>query len=99
MKSDKIGTLLSIFKGIILTGDIFVSKKEKREELVKNFDGFCCEMEGAAIAQVATLNNVPFTVIRLISDLPNDQGPEDYVNFEKESAKMSCLALESFLEE
>ena len=104
--TDKVNNILdeikgerNVFKGIILTGDIFVSKKEKREELVKNFDGFCCEMEGAAIAQVATLNNVPFTVIRLISDLPNDQGPEDYVNFEKESAKMSCLALESFLEE
>ena len=96
---DKIKEQRNVFKGIILTGDIFILKKEKREELVKNFDGFCCEMEGAAIAQVSSLNNVPFTVIRLISDLPNDQWVEDYVNFEKESAKMSCLALKSFLEE
>ena len=56
-------------------------------------------MEGAAIAQVASLNNVPFTVIRVISDLPNNQRPEDYNSFEKESAKLSCLTLESFLEQ
>ena len=48
---NKIKGKRNVFKGIILTGDIFVSKKEKREELVKNFDGFCYEMEGAAIAK------------------------------------------------
>ena len=87
------------YMGRVLTGDMFVSSKEKREQLVKDFDGFCCEMEGAAIAQVSSLNNVPFTVIRVISDLPNGQGPDDYNKFEKEAATMSSLALETFLEQ
>ena len=96
---EKIGETRNIFTGRILTGDIFVSTKEEREELVKTFDGFCCEMEGAAIAQVCSLNNIPFTVVRVISDLPNGQGAEDYNTFEKESAKISSMALETFLDE
>ena len=77
---------------------MFLSQKKKKgKNQLKNFDGFFCEMEGAAIEQVATLNNIPFTLVRLISDLPNNQGPEGYFNFEKESEK--CVALEIFLEE
>ena len=56
-------------------------------------------MEGAAIAQVAFLNNIPFTVLRLISDMPDGKGPEDYNAFEKEAARLSSLALELFLEQ
>ena len=89
----------NIFFGRVLTGDMFIHSTEKREELVKEFDGFCCEMEGAAIGQVSTLNNIPFTVIRVISDLPTGEGPENYNNFEAEAAKLSSMALETFLEE
>ncbi len=96
---EKVGEGRTVFTGRILTGDMFISSKEKREELVKEFNGFCCEMEGAAVAQVASLNNIPFTVVRLISDLPSGQGPDDYNKFEKEAAKMSSLALETFLEQ
>lgn len=96
---EKIKEGRSVFTGRILTGDLFVSSKEKREQLVKDFDGFCCEMEGAAIAQVAFLNNIPFTVLRLISDKPDGKGPDDYNAFEKEAARLSSLALETFLEQ
>ena len=96
---EKVSEGRAVFCGRVLTGDMFVSSKEKREELVKEFDGFCCEMEGAAVAQVASLNNIPFIVFRLISDLPNGKGPDDYNKFEKEAAKMSSLALETFLEQ
>ena len=96
---DKIKDKRNVFTGRVLTGDLFVSGKEKREQLVKDFDGFCCEMEGAAIAQVASLNKIPFSVLRLISDLPSGKGPEDFNKFEKEAAKLSSLALETFLDE
>ncbi len=96
---EKIGGDRTIFFGRILTGDSFISSQEKRQELVKDFDGFCCEMEGAAIAQVAHLNKVPFTVIRVISDLPTGKGPTDYNSFELEASKLSSIALESFLNE
>ena len=96
---EKVGDMRNIFTGRILAGDIFVSTKEERDELVKTFDGFSCEMEGAAIAQVSSLNNVPFTVIRVISDLPSGKGPDDYNTFEKEAAQTSSLAIEYFLDE
>ena len=96
---EKVKEARNVFKGRVLTGDMFISSKEKREELVKDFDGFCCEMEGAAVAQVSSLNNIPFIVLRLISDLPSGKGPDDYNKFEKEAAKMSSLALETFLDE
>ena len=96
---DKVKDKRNVFSGRVLTGDLFVAKKEQREQLVKDFDGFCCEMEGAAIAQVASLNKVPFSVLRLISDLPNGKGPEDFTKFEKEAAKLSSHALETFLDE
>ena len=96
---EKVSEGRSAFTGRILTGDLFVAGKEKREELIKDFDGYCCEMEGAAIAQVASLNGTPFTVLRLISDLPSGKGPEDFAKFEKEAAKLSSLALETFLNE
>ena len=96
---EKVSEGRNVFTGRVLTGDMFIASKEKREELVKEFDGFCCEMEGAAVAQVASLNNIPFTVVRLISDLPSGQGPADYNKFEKEAAKMSSLAIETFLEQ
>ena len=94
---EKVGEGRTIYTGRVLTGDMFITGQEKREELVKEFNGYCCEMEGAAIAQVASLNSVPFTVVRLISDLPSGKGPEDYNKFEKEAAVMSSLALETFL--
>ena len=96
---EKVGGERTVFCGRVLTGDAFISSKEKREELVKDFAGYCCEMEGAAIAQVACLNKVPFTVIRVISDLPSGKGPEDYNSFEAEAAKLSANTLETFLDE
>ena len=54
--------------GRVVSGDQFVSDKAKKAWLTENFDGFCTEMEGAAIAQTAWLNQVPFLIIRAISD-------------------------------
>ena len=96
---EKVGGNRKIYSGRVLTGDAFISTKEKREELVKEFNGYCCEMEGAAIAQVASLNKIPFVVVRVISDLPSGKGPDDYNNFELEASKLSSLALETFLDE
>jgi adenosylhomocysteine nucleosidase len=63
---------LNIFKGTILTGDQFIAGKEKREFLDRNFpEALATEMEGGAIAQVCTSFNIPFVIIRTISDNAN----------------------------
>lgn len=72
-----------VFVGRIVSGDQFVSDSKRKEFIVKNFEGFCTEMEGASIGQAAYLNNVPFLIIRAISDKADNSATMDYGEFEK----------------
>lgn len=78
---------INVFEGRVCTGDQFISTKEQKETIINNFGGMCCEMEGAAIGQVCYLNNVPFVVIRAISDKPDETEFVEYQVFEAEAAK------------
>ncbi len=84
------------FCGRIVSGDQFISKKEVKEDLVKTFGGMCTEMEGASIAHVATLNNVPWLVIRAISDKADDSADMDYPEFQKLAIKRSVILVNEF---
>ena len=53
---------VSVFEGRVVSGDQFISDKKKKDWLVENFDGYCTEMEGAAIAHAAYLNGIPYLV-------------------------------------
>ncbi len=56
--------------GPIVSGDQFVSKKEQVEKIRQIFpQALCTEMEGAAVAQVCTFFNLPFIIIRSLSDI------------------------------
>ena len=68
-------------EGIIATGDKFVDSKEEKKEIGDEFDAKCVEMEGAAIAHVCTLCNVPFVVIRSISDELDGEAKVDFEEF------------------
>lgn len=74
------------FTGRIVSGDQFVSQREIKERLVSVFQGLCTEMEGAAIAQASTLNNIPFVIIRAISDKADESAEVDYPEFERKAA-------------
>ena len=75
-------------KGRICSGDQFITTPEQKDAITSNFGGLCCEMEGGAIAQVCYLNNVPFVVIRAISDDVSGGGPADYEEFMEEMAAL-----------
>lgn len=77
-------------RGRVVTGDQFISSKEVKERLINVFGGFCAEMEGAAIAHAATLNQLPFVIIRAISDKADDSAEMDYPTFERAAAKHSA---------
>ena len=83
--------------GRVVTGDQFVSSKAVKERLINDFDGFCTEMEGCAIAHAATLNNLPFVIIRAISDKADDSAEMDYPSFEKAAAKHSAALVADFV--
>lgn len=79
--------------GRIVSGDQFISDQSVKEQICRNFDGYCTEMEGAAIAQAAYLNHVPFVIIRSISDQADDCATMDYPAFEKQAIRHSVLLL------
>ncbi|ADL07773.1 5'-methylthioadenosine/adenosylhomocysteine nucleosidase [Thermosediminibacter oceani] len=75
--------------GRILSGDQFISSKEKVKFLRSFFDGACVEMEGGAIGQVCYLNKVPFLIIRSISDRADGKAVSVYETFADEAARNS----------
>ena len=83
--------------GRIATGDVFVSSQEKKKEIKENFDAMVCEMEGGAIAQTASLNKVPFVVVRTISDLADGSAAESYEGFETKAAHLCAEIIKSFV--
>ncbi len=78
---------INTYVGRIVSGDQFISSKEKKEWLLDTFKGYCVEMEGAAIAQAAYLNHVKFVIIRAISDKADNTACEDYPQFEQKAAE------------
>lgn len=76
---------IAVYEGRVLTGDQFISDKVKKEWLIRTFDGACAEMEGAAIAQAASLNQIPFLIVRAISDKADDSAQMDYDEFERQA--------------
>jgi adenosylhomocysteine nucleosidase len=84
---------VAVFEGRIATGDQFICDKEKKENIRENFGALCCGMEGAAVAQTAYLNNVPFLIIRAISDKADDSAEMDYPAFERMAAWHSIKIL------
>ncbi|MGB8452696.1 MAG: 5'-methylthioadenosine/adenosylhomocysteine nucleosidase [Anaerocolumna sp.] len=76
---------ISVFLGRIVSGDQFIGNKDKKTWIARQFEGYCTEMEGAAIAQTAYLNKVPFLIVRAISDKADDSAHMDYGKFEAEA--------------
>ena len=60
--------------------------KELKERIIANTSGVCTEMEGAAIAQTAYRNGLPFVILRAISDKADDSAEMDYPTFERIAA-------------
>ena len=83
--------------GRIATGDVFVSSYEKKKEIKENFDALVCEMEGGAIAQTAVANNIPFVVVRAVSDLADGSAAESYEEFETQTAHLCAKIIKSFV--
>lgn len=85
----RVNPQVGLFKGRVVSGDQFISDKAKKTWISENFQGYCTEMEGAAIAQAASLNHIPFLIIRAISDKADDSANMDYEEFETQAVKHS----------
>ena len=94
---EEVNPEIRVFEGRVVSGDQFISSREVKDKIKENFDGCCTEMEGAAIAQTAYLNQIPFVIIRAISDKADDSATMDYPTFEKRAVEHSVRLTRGFL--
>jgi adenosylhomocysteine nucleosidase len=80
-KIDKV----NVFRGRVVTGDQFLTSKEKVAWLVSEFGAIAAEMEGASIAQTAYLNGTPFLIVKSISDKGDSNSRADYESFKEDA--------------
>jgi adenosylhomocysteine/aminodeoxyfutalosine nucleosidase len=81
---------LTLKEGIIATGDQFVANPERKEWIGTTFNADALEMEGASVAVVCTALNVPFFILRAISDSADMDAGFDFDAFLESSAKISA---------
>ena len=79
---------IEVFEGRIASGDQFVADQGVKDFITKEFGAYAVEMEGAAIAQAAYLNSIPFVIIRAISDKADDSATVDYPTFERQAMEV-----------
>lgn len=72
--------------GRVASGDQFIAEQSRKDFIIEKTQALCTEMEGAAIAQTAYRNHVPFVIIRAISDKADNSAEMDYPTFETLSA-------------
>ena len=90
--NQKVNPEIQAFPGRVVSGDQ-LSRIRQKEWLIEQFSASCTEMEGAAIAQAAYLNGIPFLIIRAISDKADDSAGMDYAAFEAQAIKHSVNLL------
>lgn len=86
-----------VFLGRIISRDEFVASEEKVKKLNEIFNADCVEMEGAAVAHVCEVLNIPFVIIRSISDKADNEAGMTFDEFVKIAAKNSKLIVEEIL--
>jgi len=95
---EKVNPDIQVHEGRVVTGDQFIADKAKKDFISENFHGMCTEMEGAAIAQAAYNNNLPFLIIRAISDKADNSAQMDYPTFERQAITHTVNLVLAFVE-
>jgi len=68
----------SLLLGTVVSGDRFVQDSETLRWLQREFSALATEMEGAAVGYTCGLNEVPFVVIRTLSDTASETASDDF---------------------
>jgi len=90
---------IKLLEGIIATGDQFIADPEKKEWIRKTFNADAIEMEGASVGFVCDALNIPFFVLRAISDSADMDAGFDFDKFLETSAKNSAKFLMNMVDE
>lgn len=83
--------------GTVASGDQFVCDPQRKHWIRDFFKAEAVEMEGASIAQVCFINQIPCLVIRSMSDDASGNAHLTYAEFVKEAAARSVALTEKML--
>lgn len=86
-----------IHRGTVASGDTFIASGRLKQSLNREFDAICGEMEGGAVGHVCAANNIPFAVLRSISDGGDENSIIDYPTFKEIAASISTAIIVSFI--
>ncbi|KHF39652.1 5'-methylthioadenosine/adenosylhomocysteine nucleosidase [Halalkalibacter okhensis] len=86
-----------IVQGRIVSGDQFIADHEYVKGLREEFTATCVEMEGAAVAQAAVMNGVPFVIIRSMSDKANGEASLSFQEFTELASEQSHLLVSNMV--
>lgn len=87
-----------VWIGRIASGDQFVASMKVKQEIYSTFTAFCAEMEGAAIAHTCYLNQIPFVIIRAISDKADNGAEMNFDEFVNLAARNASKMIEGIIE-
>jgi len=93
------GQKADILQGLIVSGDLFVADKSKKDWLAARYHADAVEMEGAAIGQICHQLGIPFLIIRSISDSADDAASVDFDQFIGQAAKNSATLVKAIIGE
>ena len=85
-------------KGLIASGDQFISDSKQKKTIQANFEPACVEMEGAAIAHACHLNKIPFVIVRCMSDMADESVEQTYSFNEDICAGASACLVRKMIE-
>ncbi|MGM9907109.1 5'-methylthioadenosine/adenosylhomocysteine nucleosidase [Limosilactobacillus sp.] len=87
-------TGLNIRRGLIVSGDQFIASKDAIDKILHYFpEALSSEMEGAAVGQVATDHDVPYVVVRAMSDTGDENAGVSFDEFIIDAGKRSAKML------
>lgn len=88
---------MNVTIGCIASGDKFIVDINEKNNIRDTFNALCVEMEGGSIAQVCYLDNIPFLVIRSITDKKDGSSKVDFEEFLELSSKKAANILNEIL--
>lgn len=86
-----------VIAGRVLSGDQFIADKATVQVLYEELSGACIEMEGAAVAQVCSMNRIPYVVIRSMSDKADGSAHVNFREFAQLAAERSSMLVQAML--
>lgn len=80
-----------LHKGLVVSGDAFINDPQRLKEIQATFPAaLAVEMEAASIAQVCYMLEVPFVVLRAVSDVAGEGNTLSFESFVKSAGKLSA---------